>query len=296
MSAARPRPDCPLVVAYGLGVNSTAMLVEFVGRGIRPDLILFADTGGEKPETYAYMPTVQEYLRRVRFPPVVTVRYEPVRAAYRTLEEQCLYTGTLPSLAYGGKSCSLKYKRTPQDRYILERFPPSESIKRGRRVVRAIGFDATESRRTYAGVVKAVGLDAGEDHRLTWARAKPGQDRKPSREAWLDEHFFTYWYPLHEWGMDRAACVRVIADAGLPVPLKSACYFCPASKKAEIVWLREHHPKLLDRALAIEANAQPNLTSVVGLGRSFSWSDFLARIDDMPLFPSCDCSAAPPGG
>jgi hypothetical protein len=49
MCAARPRPDCPLVVAYGLGVDSTALLVEFARRGLRPDLVLFADTGGEKP-------------------------------------------------------------------------------------------------------------------------------------------------------------------------------------------------------------------------------------------------------
>src|SRR5215813_7199322 len=118
-SAVRPHPDCPLVVAYGLGVDSTAMLVEFARRGVRPDLILFADTGGEKPETYAYLPVVQQYLARVGFPPVVTVRYEPSRAAYRTLEEQCLHTGTLPSLAYGGKSCSLKYKRQSQDKFVL---------------------------------------------------------------------------------------------------------------------------------------------------------------------------------
>ncbi len=50
MDPPRPHPDRPLVVAYGLGVNSTAMLVEFV-----PHLILFTDTGGEKPETYQYM-------------------------------------------------------------------------------------------------------------------------------------------------------------------------------------------------------------------------------------------------
>ncbi|HEX4613990.1 MAG TPA: hypothetical protein VH092_37760 [Urbifossiella sp.] len=97
---ARPRPDWPLVVAYGLGVNSTAVLVELARRGVRPDRILFADTGGEKPETYAYLPVVQAYLARVGFPPVVTVRYEPRTAPYRTLEGQCLHTGTLPSLAY----------------------------------------------------------------------------------------------------------------------------------------------------------------------------------------------------
>jgi len=155
MKGDRPRPDCPLVVAYGLGVNSTAMLVEFVQRDIRPDMILFADTGGEKPETYAYMPVIQRYLRTMGFPPVETVRYEPVRAAYRTLEEQCLHTKTLPSLAYGGKSCSLKYKRAPQDKLILKHFPPAECVAQGRRVVRALGFDASETRRTYAGVVKS---------------------------------------------------------------------------------------------------------------------------------------------
>ncbi|MCE9564279.1 MAG: phosphoadenosine phosphosulfate reductase [Planctomycetes bacterium] len=274
------------MVAYGLGVNSTAMLVEFVARGIRPDMILFADTGGEKPETYRYMPVIQKYLKEVQFPSVVTVRYEPKWATYHTLEEQCLATGTLPSLAYGGKSCSLKYKKQPQTKHLLATYPPAEFVEDGKRVVRAIGFDAGEERRTYAGVVKAIGLDASERHRLTWAKPKPGDDeRKPSREAWLDEHYFSYWYPLYDWRMDRAACERAILDAGLPVPPKSACYFCPASKKREIVWLREHHPELMDRALAIEKNAKPNLTSVVGLGRSFSWGDFLADLDDTPLFP-----------
>src|SRR4051812_35822912 len=146
--AVRPFPDCPLVVAYGLGVDSTAMLVEFARRGVRPDLILFADTGGEKPETYQYLPVIQSYIKGVGFPPVVTVRYEPRTAPYRTLEGQCLHTGTLPSLAYGGKSCSLKYKRGPQDKYILKHYPPTEFVRRGRRVVRAIGFDAGEGRRT----------------------------------------------------------------------------------------------------------------------------------------------------
>jgi 3'-phosphoadenosine 5'-phosphosulfate sulfotransferase (PAPS reductase)/FAD synthetase len=101
---ARPWPDCPLVVAYGLGVDSTAMLVELAVRGLRPDLILFADTGGEKPETYQYLNVIQPFLARIGFPQVTTVRYQPKRALYKTLEGQCLHTGTLPSLAYGGKS------------------------------------------------------------------------------------------------------------------------------------------------------------------------------------------------
>jgi hypothetical protein len=108
-----------------------------------------------------------------------------------------------------------------------------------------------------------------------------------SREQWLDAHVFVYWYPLLEWGSDRARCQQVITAADLPVPIKSACYFCPASKKGEIAWLAEKHPTLLERALTIERNAQAQLTSVKGLGRSFSWEGYLARRYELPLLDGC---------
>ena len=164
------------------------------------------------------------------------------------------------------------------------KIPIHGNVRRGQKVVRAIGFDASEERRTYAHVVKAIGLDAGEDHRKTWVRSDPAKQTRPSREQWLDQHFFEYWYPLKDWGYDRARCEKVIRDVGLPVPMKSACYFCPASKKQEIVWLQQHHPDLLERALTIERNAQAKLTTVQGLGRSFSWDSYLARLNDLPLF------------
>jgi hypothetical protein len=94
----RPYPDCPLVVAYGLGVDSSAMLIEFACRSIRPDLILFADTGGEKPQTYADLPVIQHYLASVGFPAVVTVNYQPTRAAYdKAFILEHHYSGTYPA-------------------------------------------------------------------------------------------------------------------------------------------------------------------------------------------------------
>jgi hypothetical protein len=89
---------------------------------------------------------------------------------------------------------------------------------------------------------------------------------------------------LLQWGFDREACKRIIAAAGLPVPPKSSCFFCPASKKHEIDWLEQNHLDLLERALAIERNAQAKLTSVKGLGRSFSWESYLTRRRELPLF------------
>ena len=70
--------------------------------------------------------------------------------------------------------------------------------------------------------------------------------------------------------------------------LRMPCFFCPASKKSEIAWLQEHHPDLLERALRIERNAQDKLTSVKGLGRSYSWETYTNRRVQLPLFSPCD--------
>ena len=40
------------------------------------------------------------------------------------------------------------------------------------------------------------------------------------------------------WGRDD--CVAAIARVGLPQPGKSACFFCPSSKKHEIITLALH--------------------------------------------------------
>lgn len=85
-----------IVLSYGGGTNSTAMLVGLMERGERPDLILFADTGGEKPHTYEHIETMQRWLRAAGWPTITTVRKEGI-----TLERDCLDRKALPSIAYG---------------------------------------------------------------------------------------------------------------------------------------------------------------------------------------------------
>ena len=48
------RARAPLVLSYGMGVDSTAVLVGWRRLGLRPDLILLADTGSEHRGTYRY--------------------------------------------------------------------------------------------------------------------------------------------------------------------------------------------------------------------------------------------------
>lgn len=57
-------------------------------------------------------------------------------------------------------------------------------------------------------------------------------------------------------------------------------------KKAEIRKLKQQHPELIMRALAIENNAMPNLKTVKGLGRNWAWRDFLEHDKDQVSF--CD--------
>ena len=75
---------------------------------------------------------------------------------------------------------------------------------------------------------------------------------------------YEYWYPLQEWGWDREECERQIAAAGLPVPHKSSCFFCPAMKTAEVDALPYDK---LQRIVLLESRAAPRLQKVEGLWR-----------------------------
>jgi hypothetical protein len=80
--------------------------------------------------------------------------------------------------------------------------------------------------------------------------------------------------------MGRDECIEAIRAAGLPLPGKSACFFCPNSKPREILALPDD---LKLRAIAIEKNA--DLTSVKGPGRRWRWSDLIrADSEQMVLF------------
>lgn len=60
-------------------------------------------------------------------------------------------------------------------------------------------------------------------------------------------------YPLREYGFNRKKCGEIIAAAGLPIPPKSACFFCPAMREIEIQRLAVVDPDLYKLAIEMEA-------------------------------------------
>lgn len=277
----RPAPDprSPIVVSYGGGVDSTALLIAMYLKGIRPDLIVFSDTGDEKKETYEFIELFSQWLESVGFPSVTCTRYqmkEPgerkkflayyhrnqwktleiasieawavayqnVRQSvrYNNLMEECIILGKLPGKAYGSGQCSMKWKIEPSRRF-LKSWVKDPSLE-----VRVF-----------------VGINAGEQNRLL---NKKGE-LKP-----LVEHDYGLTlrleYPLIEWGMTKDNERALIASIGLPVPPKSSCKRCPNMTPTEILALSDDDYEI---GCFIEENAEPFSGSIKGLGRRFSWRD-----------------------
>ncbi|WP_367305115.1 hypothetical protein [Sphingomonas tagetis] len=227
------------MAAWGAGVDSTAMIVELVARGEPPDVVLMADTGSERPETDAFVPLFRNWLDDHGVENHV-VRYVPRRfkhwPPYASLLENLLTNGTLPSISFGRHSCSQKWKIAPQDRWT-EAWPPAiDAWRRGEKVVKLIGYDCS-----------------------------PADNRRYAEREGFDDPRYVFRYPLREWGWTRLDCARRIREAGLPVPVKSSCFFCVAMKPDE---LRSLPPAYLRLIVLIEARAAPRLRTVEGLWRS----------------------------
>ena len=253
----------PHIVAFGGGVDSTAMILGLYEKNLPIDLILFADTGGERPETYEHINNFSDWLAKKGLPIITIVKKVRRDGSLETLEEECHRRKNLPSIAYGFKTCSQKHKIAPQDKFLNHWAP-------------AVNYWTTGGK-----CIKYIGYDAGESHRAENAAKR-------------DDPKYNYSYPLIEWQWEREDCLEIINKHGIKNVGKSACFFCPSSKPKEIVELYKVHPELIERAIAIENQAE--LTSIKGLGRRFAWKDIISMHQaqmDLPLggfdLP-CECT------
>lgn len=214
-------------VSFGGGVQSTAVLVLAAQQVIDYSTFLFANVGSdsEHPHTLRYVHEVAipfarshgldliELHRRRRDGDIETLRGRLMRAGSRSLPIPVRMSNGAP----GTRSCTSDFKIAVIGRWLRE-------------------HGATGER----PAVVALGISVDEIE-----RAKPGID---PRARYQDRH-----YPLLELGLHRRDCRRIITGAGLPVPPKSACYFCPFHDTETWRRLKRDTPDLFADACHIES-------------------------------------------
>jgi hypothetical protein len=212
------------VLSYGGGVQSTALLVMAAQGEIHIDAALFANVGddSEDPDTLTYVRTVAQPFGQRHGLDVVELGRKDRQGQTRTLYAELMRPESrslsipvrMANGAPGRRRCTADYK-----------------LKVVGKWARGHGSSA----KTPATVL--VGISWDEAHRLSTKHAEPWE--RPS-------------YPLIERRMTREDCKAVIVRAGLPVPGKSSCYFCPFRKPSDFARMRRDRPELFAKAAALE--------------------------------------------
>ncbi len=225
---ARSADDRPLrVISYGGGVQSTALLVMAAHGEIDFRTFLFANTGDDSED-----PATLDYIARHARPfaarhgiELVVLHRTRRDGSTETLYGRLTREGSrslpipvrMPNGAPGTRSCTADFK-----------------IKVIGRWLRAHGATPTHP------ATVGIGISLDESIRVNKRRAMP---------------YELPVYPLleHAPPLRRSDCLRIIAAAGLPVPGKSACWFCPFRRPANWAEWRRDRPDVFARACELEA-------------------------------------------
>lgn len=314
------RPPGQLVISYGGGVDSVACLIFLQRSGEPPPAaIVMANPGDEKNGTLDYLRHwTNPRLRRWGWPEVQVIsrmeegRLRPVRRGdtrhYETLREECLRTKSLPSIAYGPKKCSQKFKGEPQ-RWWTQRQPWAiEEWRAGRKLVRAIGYNFDEPARVQRSVTSlAPPPPRPPGHKSRRCIACGSADAPSPRCRWprdygkWERERFHFWYPMFAARFTREMEEELIRSERMPVPPKSSCKFCPSNTLDEWLELRDTDSDGFADAVEMSRNAHEHIDSpdVVGLMRCnaegsrqlHQWADLGFPIGrTFPTPPACECS------
>lgn len=193
------------ILSYGGGVNSVALMLLLVREAAPLDEVVFADTGAEIPETYAYLEVTRSFLDGHGIPFTVVSKRGP--GLYDTSWNRRVF----PSAIW--RWSTRDFKINP----ILRHY-------------------------------RSLGSHVNQYLAIAWDEI---ERMKRSRVDYV-----TNVFPLVERRLTREDCVGLIRDAGLPIPPKSACYFCPFSTMDRWRWLYETHPYLYNKAVALEEHSK----------------------------------------
>ena len=214
-------------ISYGGGVQSRAMLVLAVqGRlGYDVDAALFCNVGddSEHPATLEYVRNISKPWAEEHGLPVHILDRVKRDGSTETLMGRLMKEGSrslpipirMSNGAPGNRSCTADFK-----------------IKVVGKWLKANGATKDDP------ATVCIGISTDEIQRVNSKRCESYE--KPV-------------YPLIDLGLDRSGCQRVIAEAGLPVPPKSSCFFCPFHRPQMWAEMRRDEPELFFASAALEA-------------------------------------------
>lgn len=191
-------------LSLGAGVQSSAMLVcSALGlHGVpRADVAIFSDTQCEPAHVYEAVERLRLWAAPLGIPvEIVTAgnlledakaRVAGTRSRFASIP--LFVRGQDGRSAPGRRQCTREYKIQPIEKRVRE----------------ILGYAKRQRVKKHA--LGLVGISVDELYRV-----------KPSQTSWV-----TRGHPLVDARLTRRDCERIVVDAGLPMPRKSACVFCP---------------------------------------------------------------------
>ncbi len=217
------------IFSFGGGVQSVAVLaLQATGR-VNYDAFVFANVGedSENPDTLTYYRDIAipfaaahgikmvEVARKKRTGEVYTLM-DAIKGEARSI----VIPARMANGAPGNRNCTEDWKIKQVDKYI-------RSLKQ-KWVVVGMGISLDE-------FTRARDTNWHDHH----GKTSLGFNRK--RE-----------YPLIDQRLTRMDCIRIIGEAGLPVPPKSSCFFCPFKRRSEWIEMKREQPELFAQAVEVE--------------------------------------------
>ena len=213
--------------SYGGGVQSTAAMVLAAEGKIDFPLFIFANVGdkAEHPASLAYVCDVAAPFAQENGIELVTVQHTYAGEATDLYDRVATGVGKSKSVhipvfqsrtgAPSSRRCTWDYKIVPIQRELRRRGASKKNP-----------------------AVVGLGISLDEIHRAKTS-ASP-------RLAQVNE------YPLLDLGLRRSDCMTLIVNAGLPVPDKSSCWFCPYHSLNTWRRLKRESPELFEQAETLE--------------------------------------------
>ena len=227
-------------VSFGAGVQSTAMLIcSALGwhNVPRADFAIFADPQAELPDTYKHIEFMTEWAAEHGIEVINITRGSLKDSILESKDGESSFR-SIPlfvanedgKLALLRRQCTREYKIDIIKKVVRERLGlRPRQVAKGKVYVRAM-----------------LGISLDEVIRM-----------RPSRESWVFND-----YPLIDAGLNRENCKEIIRKAGIEVPPKSSCWFCPFHSDDYWRSLRDSRPEIWKQAVDFDRDVRQGLNGV----------------------------------